>query len=168
MILFTVTFCANPANNLTCPPHILSFKNSLRWHARCVCRATAALRRVPALLSRWKCATLSEPHARWILRRVYRCCCGSATAPRCAATHRRRRPPRARRARRADQRAWRTRQRRCLARKERQKQRRRSAVASGEHAQELGKSVGNYYHCGSLNNLILESNGITLYLSGNM
>ena len=24
-ILFTVTFCTNPANNLTCPPHILSF-----------------------------------------------------------------------------------------------------------------------------------------------
>ena len=27
LILFTVTLCANPANDLTCPPHILSFKN---------------------------------------------------------------------------------------------------------------------------------------------
>ena len=27
LILFTVTFCANAANDLTCPPHILTFKN---------------------------------------------------------------------------------------------------------------------------------------------
>ena len=28
MILFTVTLCANPANDLTCPPHELSFKTA--------------------------------------------------------------------------------------------------------------------------------------------
>ena len=40
-VLFTVTLCTNPANNLTCPPHILSFKTRpsrvrSRRHARLV------------------------------------------------------------------------------------------------------------------------------------